>query len=80
MPKVYKVLSSKEVINILEKFGFYKKAQKGSHIKMYYSGEFVRGSVIVPERREIPQGTMRAILRQAGQFVDEVELEKHFKN
>jgi predicted RNA binding protein YcfA (HicA-like mRNA interferase family) len=58
-----KMLSSKEIIAILERQGFVKKSQKGSHIK------FVCGSrtVIVPHPKPtIPRGTFLSIVRQSG--------------
>lgn len=58
-----KVLSSKEVIRVLEYHGFIFKSQKGSHTK------FIKGhaTVIVPHPKSlIPQGTLLSIIRQAG--------------
>lgn len=60
MPKQF---SSQEVIDILSKKGFVFVSQRGSHIK-YRKGEF---TVIIPwGRKEIPLGTLRSIIRQAG--------------
>ncbi|MDO8594057.1 MAG: type II toxin-antitoxin system HicA family toxin [bacterium] len=60
MPKLY---SSAEIIRVLERNGFAFVAQRGSHIK-FRCGSRV---VIVPaNRREIPMGTFRSILRQSG--------------
>lgn len=69
MPKEY---SSKEIETVLKKIGFVFVSQKGSH------GKFKNTSgktVILPmNKREIPYGTFRSILKQAGldltQFVD----------
>jgi len=58
-----KLLSSREIISILEKNGFVFKSQKGSHAK------FVKEThvVIIPHpKKEIPAGTFQSILRQAG--------------
>jgi len=60
MPKQY---SSAEVIKILQKSGFKYISQKGSHAK-YRKDSF---TVIVPMgKKEIPLGTLRSIMRQAG--------------
>ncbi|MFA5517972.1 MAG: type II toxin-antitoxin system HicA family toxin [Spirochaetota bacterium] len=58
-----KLLSSREIINILEKNGFIFRSQKGSHCK------FIKESyiVIIPHpRKEIPMGTFMSIIRQSG--------------
>jgi predicted RNA binding protein YcfA (HicA-like mRNA interferase family) len=58
-----KLLSSREIISILEKKGFLFKSQKGSHVK-YIKDAYV---VIIPHpRKEIPAGTFQSILRQSG--------------
>ncbi len=58
-----KLLSSREIISILEKNGFVFKSQKGSHNK-YIKDAFV---VIIPHpKKEIPAGTFQSILRQSG--------------
>ena len=58
-----KLLSSKEIIKILERQGFIFVSQRGSHAK------FRKGShaVVVPTpKKEIPIGTFRSIVRQSG--------------
>ena len=60
MPKLH---SSRHIISILEKNGFYFVSQKGSHIKMRKE----KWTVIVPaNKRVIPFGTFNPILRQSG--------------
>ena len=57
-------LSSGQIIEILEAHGFVRVSQRGSHIEFRPSSGRV---VIVPaERREIPIGTTRSIIRQSG--------------
>jgi len=59
MPKFY---SSDYIIKVLQKRGFIYISQRGSHIK-FRKDKF---SVIVPSnRKEIPHGTLRSILRQS---------------
>lgn len=58
-------ITPKEMVKILEKNGFEKISQKGSHLKM--RNEKTGISVIVPmHSKDIPQGTEKAILKQAG--------------
>ena len=63
------VISSRECIKALAKIGFYESRQTGSHIILRRDEPGT--TVVVPERREIPKGTLRNIIRQAGLTVDE---------
>jgi len=63
-----KLLSSDQIIRTLLKFGFQLVSQRGSHQKYRKEGN----TVIVPSpRKEIPMGTFRSIMRQAGLSVDD---------
>ena len=58
-------ITPKEMVRLLEKNGFEKVSQKGSHVKM--QNEQTGISVIVPmHSKDIPKGTEKAILKQAG--------------
>ena len=60
MPKLY---SSRRIIMILNRHGFFETDQTGSHKKLRKDGL----TVIVPAaKREIPYGTFMSILRQPG--------------
>ncbi|MBK5275346.1 MAG: type II toxin-antitoxin system HicA family toxin [Desulfuromonadales bacterium] len=60
MPKLY---SSRYIIAVLLRHGFYEVSQSGSH-KKFYNGA---STVIVPAgKREIPIGTFLSIVRQSG--------------
>jgi len=61
-------VSSKELIKALRAAGFEDapKRGKGSHIALVKRGPGSTRLVIVPDRRTLPKGTMRAILEQAG--------------
>jgi len=63
------VLSGKECIKILEKFGFYFKRQEGSHIVLRRDNPF--SQVVVPNHKVLDRGTLRAIIRQADIDVEE---------
>ena len=56
------VVSGADVIAALTKGGFTRVSQRGSHVKVR-KGD--RGA-IVPMHRELAQGTLGSVLRQAG--------------
>lgn len=63
MSSKYPVLPPSEIIRALQKFGFEKVSQKGSHVKLknYYSNRVC----IVPMHDEIAKGTLKSILEQS---------------
>ncbi len=63
MPKLH---SSKHIINILEECGFRFVSQKGSHVKFRKTGKPQLTVIIAANKKEIPYGTFRSILRQSG--------------
>jgi len=67
------VVSSDDIMRVLKKAGFSyaPKRGKGSHIAFYKEREGKKWLVVVPKRREIPRGTLIAILEQAGLTRDE---------
>lgn len=62
MPKLY---PARSVIKALGKAGFIVVSQKGSHIKLKGIRNGKMCIVIVPNHREIAQGTFISILKQA---------------
>jgi len=77
-PKL-KRLSGKEVISILNKFGFSFFAQRGSHIKLRRIGSAGdKQTLTVPSHDELDVGTLRAIIRQASRYVPEEYLKPYF--
>lgn len=60
MPKL-PVVSGREVVRALERLGFAKARQRGSHVVMR-RGE---AGCVVPLHREIKTGTLAGIVRQA---------------
>jgi predicted RNA binding protein YcfA (HicA-like mRNA interferase family) len=78
MPKLRR-LSGADVVRILGGFGFAVHAQAGSHAKLRRIGP--RGqkqTLTIPLHKELDTGTLRAILRQASQYVPEEELRPYF--
>ncbi len=70
-----KRLSGDEIISILASFGFAIHSQRGSHVKLRrvtVAGQ--RQTLTVPRHKELDSGTVRAIFRQASQYVPEDQL------
>ncbi len=69
MPKL-PCVSGAKVAKALERLGFVRQRQKGSHLVLRRGGSVC----VVPMHREVDQGTLRGVLRQAGispeEFVD----------
>lgn len=66
MPKLPH-LSGREIVRALERLGFVRARQKGSHVVMK------RGAAgcVVPLHREVKVGTLAGLLRQAGVLAEE---------
>ncbi len=65
MPKL-KVLSGKEVCEILKRYGFEEVRRKGSHIVMQKKLSDTTITIPVPDHKELKKGTLMSIIRQAG--------------
>ncbi|MCR4311422.1 MAG: type II toxin-antitoxin system HicA family toxin [Candidatus Taylorbacteria bacterium] len=60
MPKLY---SSNKIVRVLERKSFRFVSQRGSHLKFSSASRVV---IVPANRREVPVGTFRSILRQSG--------------
>jgi predicted RNA binding protein YcfA (HicA-like mRNA interferase family) len=60
-----KLYSSNLIIKVLQKRGFVFISQKGSHVKFRKSGNPTLTVIVPADRKEIPFGTFKSILRQA---------------
>ena len=59
------IMNSKEIIKILEKDGWVKNSQKGSHCE--YKHLTKKGKVTVPHpKKDLPNKTVASIFKQAG--------------
>jgi predicted RNA binding protein YcfA (HicA-like mRNA interferase family) len=58
--------SGKEICKILESFGFELVRQKGSHAIMQKKEMETTTTIPVPLHKELKEGTLRSIIRQAG--------------
>ncbi len=65
-------LTPQKVIKILEKRGFVFDRSKGSH-RIYLHPETKARVVVLFHRKDLPQGTLLEIVRQAGIGRDEIE-------
>ena len=61
MPKL-PCVSGTKVAKALERLGFVRERQRGSHLVMRRKTDVC----VVPMHREVDQGTLRGVLRQAG--------------
>ncbi|MFH0796143.1 MAG: type II toxin-antitoxin system HicA family toxin [Candidatus Omnitrophota bacterium] len=60
MKEVLPLLSGQEIVNALQRIGYYVRKQRGSHIRLYHP---YRLPVTVPAHHEVDRGTLRSILR-----------------
>lgn len=66
MPKL-PVVSGQELVRALERLGFVKVGQRGSHAKL--RRDTIR--CVVPLHRELKRGTLTGILADAGVSIDD---------
>lgn len=66
---VLPVLSGREVVGVFERFGWQVARQRGSHIILVRPDHVA--TLSVPDHREVARGTLRSLLRAAGQTVEE---------
>jgi predicted RNA binding protein YcfA (HicA-like mRNA interferase family) len=78
MPRL-RVLSGRDVLQILSTFGFAVYSQRGSHVKLRkVVSPDTHQTLTIVFHDEIDKGTLRAIYRQALRFIDEAELRQYF--
>ncbi len=66
------IISAAEVVKALSKIGYRYDHQTGSHIILRNTQPPHRRAV-VPNRKEVPRGTLRVIIREVGLTVEEFE-------
>ena len=77
MPKLRR-LAGRDLLTILQGFGFQQVSQRGSHVKLVREVAGMRQVLTVPLHPELDPGTLRAIFRQVSRFISEPELRPHF--
>jgi predicted RNA binding protein YcfA (HicA-like mRNA interferase family) len=65
-------VSGKAVIQALERDGFMVIRQRGSHIYLRKPAATTLVTVPIHGNRDLPAGTLRSILRQAGLSIDQL--------
>lgn len=70
MPKLRRV-SGNEAIKALERLGFVKARQRGSHVVLKRQTPAGEVGCVVPLHRELAIGTLQGILKQAKVTADE---------
>ena len=70
MGSKYPILPPDKIIKALQKIGYYKASQKGSHAKYRKDGNPIR-TAIIPMHNEVARGTLQSILEQAGLTLEE---------
>ncbi|HLA19361.1 MAG TPA: type II toxin-antitoxin system HicA family toxin [Dehalococcoidia bacterium] len=68
-----KLLSARRVLRALGRAGFEVVSQRGSHIKLKKPVEGGELVVILPGHRELAEGTLASVLRQARLSREELE-------
>lgn len=71
------VVKPKEVINALLRGGFYLHHQTGSHARLIHKTRADLRVTVPIHSRDIPKGTLRRIIAQAGLTVEEFLLLLH---
>ncbi len=59
-------MTSKDLIKVLKREGWFKVSQKGSHIKFELANKLGHVTVAHHPGKDIPKGTLNAILKKAG--------------
>lgn len=59
------------LVQALKRAGFEERRQRGSHLHLYRASDGKRVTVPVHKGRNVPVGTLRAILRDADINIDE---------
>ena len=77
MPKLRR-LAGRDVLTILQGFGFQQVSQRGNHVKLIREVVEIRQVLTVPLHAELDPGTVRAIFRQASRFISEQDLRPYF--
>jgi len=71
MPPALPVVKAKECLRALERAGFYIHHSTGSHARLFHRTKPVLRVTVPIHGRDLPMGTLKNILRQAGLSVDE---------
>jgi len=62
-------ISGKNAVKAFQKFGWKVRGQVGSHVVMTKEGE--RANLSIPQHKELAQGTLRKLIKNAGISIEE---------
>jgi predicted RNA binding protein YcfA (HicA-like mRNA interferase family) len=72
MPRLH---SSSHIVRVLQEHGFLYVSQKGSHAKFRrVDDDQVYTVIVLANKKEIPHGTFRSIVRQSGLSSEDFEV------
>jgi predicted RNA binding protein YcfA (HicA-like mRNA interferase family) len=71
MSKELPALRAMQVVKALERAGFTRWRQKGSHLTMYRASDHRALTIPIHFSATVPKGTLHAIIKQAGLRTDE---------
>lgn len=71
MSKVLPALRAREVVRALERAGFVRWRQKGSHLTLFRAADLRALTVPIHFSKTLPKGTLHAIIKQAGLTTEE---------
>lgn len=64
-------VSSSNLVRVVKKFGFVEQRQKGSHLHLKRDSDKRRITIPIHKGRDIPKGTLTAILKDANISIEE---------
>jgi len=62
-------ISGKSAVKAFQKFGWLIRGQVGSHVVMTKEGQ--RANLSIPQHKELAQGTLRKLIKNAGISVED---------
>ena len=75
MPHRLPNISYKELLNLLQRFGYKIERQRGSHIRLKKTLESGHHSITIPAHKEIAKGTLNDILNKIS-FYNQISKDK----
>lgn len=73
-----KILGARELLKFLIVQGFLIDRQNGSHIVLIRHKALQKQVLTIPEKKEIPKGTLKSIYNQANKFISSNDLDDFF--
>jgi predicted RNA binding protein YcfA (HicA-like mRNA interferase family) len=77
MPRIL-TKNAEDIVKAFLKIGFYIKSQKGSHIKICRIVNLESQILIIPNHKEMKNGTLNSIYKKSRDYISEQELQDIF--